>query len=217
MAWLLPKLPEAPQVDRADAKGDRQRELATGLDVLGVQIRVQADDRVEPLFKRMGKSVAAANSRALENVIGVKPADTGLGAKLLEARARNVDLINGATLDYFAQVKAILLNPDNFGARPEEISKLLQERGGVLESRAELIARDQTTKLTGEINQIRQENAGIDDYEWSTSGDERVRDEHAVLDGQVFSWAEGSPEGHPGEPIQCRCVAIPRISDLEGI
>ena len=37
------------------------------------------------------------------------------------------------------------------------------------------LTRDQTSKLTGQLNQARQTELGIDRYRWETSGDERVR------------------------------------------
>lgn len=78
-------------------------------------------------------------------------------------------------------------------------------------SRAELIARDQLGKLHGQINRRKQESLGIDEYEWETSHDERVRDSHRALQGKVFSWNKPPPEGHPGYPIRCRCIALPVI------
>ena len=104
--------------------------------------------------------------------------------------------------------------PDVNGMRVEELQRKLEERGDISESRAELVARDQTLKLNGAITQIRQENAGIDAYTWSTSLDERVREEHVALEGQTFSWASPPAVGHPGEDYQCRCVAIPVIPAL---
>ena len=49
-------------------------------------------------------------------------------------------------------------------------------------------------------------------YEWRTRGDGRVRSSHRENDGQVFSWDNPPPTGHPGEDYGCRCRAIP-VSD----
>lgn len=65
---------------------------------------------------------------------------------------------------------------------------------------------------------FRQQNAGIGEYEWSSSHDSRVRPSHRDFDGHIYSW-QGSPqapEGPPGWPIRCRCVALPVI-DLDRI
>ena len=74
------------------------------------------------------------------------------------------------------------------------------------------IARDQVNKQIGSLNEIRQTQLGITEYEWQTSKDNRVRETHQANDGRRFKW--GSPPsdtGHPGHDIQCRCVAIALI------
>lgn len=77
---------------------------------------------------------------------------------------------------------------------------------------ARLIARDQTTKAIGGLSQIRQQQAGVKRYRWSTSRDERVRPSHVAMEGQVVQWDSPPLDiGHPGWDIQCRCVAVPVI------
>jgi SPP1 gp7 family putative phage head morphogenesis protein len=73
--------------------------------------------------------------------------------------------------------------------------------------------------MTSSFNEVRQTNAGITHYIWSTSHDERVRASHARLNGETFSWKD-PPEvdgerANPGEPVNCRCVAIPVIDVSE--
>jgi uncharacterized protein with gpF-like domain len=74
---------------------------------------------------------------------------------------------------------------------------------GKLETRADLIARDQTSKLWGDINQKRQENVGVEIYIWRTADDERVRGEpggkyagsrpsHAVMNGKYCTWKDAT-------------------------
>lgn len=80
--------------------------------------------------------------------------------------------------------------------------------------RVRRLARDQTSKTIGRLTEIRHRQIGVRRYRWSTSLDERVRDTHRVHDGEIFAWASPPPAtGHPGEDIQCRCVAIPIIED----
>src|SRR3989344_42655 len=81
------------------------------------------------------------------------------------------------------------------------------------EYRAKLIAQDQIAKHAASLNQIRQQEAGIDKYEWSTSLDKRVRPLHQAREGKVFNWSDPPPDGHPGQPVRCRCTAIPIIFD----
>lgn len=86
---------------------------------------------------------------------------------------------------------------------------LLQQRFSVASSRAKLIARDQTSKAIGEFTKIRQQQIGIDKYTWSGIDDGRERPSHVANNNKTFEWNNPpSDTGHPGEPVQCRCVAI---------
>jgi len=76
------------------------------------------------------------------------------------------------------------------------------------QSRYEFIARDQTSKLVAELDRVRHEQMGIDEYDWATSRDERVRSSHAKHHGVRFKYSQPpSDTGHPGEDYQCRCLA----------
>lgn len=132
------------------------------------------------------------------------------------ATKANVALIKSIPEQYFYKVEAAVTEGLGQGLRFSALAKQIEDIGDVTESRAKLIARDQTSKLNGAMTQIRQMSIGIDRYTWSTSSDERVRDEHAALDGQEFSWSSPPSEGHPGEAVNCRCVAVPVINLDEG-
>jgi SPP1 gp7 family putative phage head morphogenesis protein len=97
---------------------------------------------------------------------------------------------------------------------------MLEERMGVAESRANLIARDQVGKLFGQLNEKRQTELGVTGYVWRTVHDNRVRELHEDRDGQHFDWndppEETPDDGHPGTPIQCRCYAEPDLTEIFG-
>jgi SPP1 gp7 family putative phage head morphogenesis protein len=122
-----------------------------------------------------------------------------------------------------AEVRGVIEGPLKAGIRVEEVRAKLEERLGVVRSRAELIARDQTLKLYGQIQEARQTDAGIEEYTWSTSEDERVRSRHQALDGTTQRW-DSPPivdertgrRAHPGGDFQCRCSAVP-VLPSEGI
>lgn len=152
------------------------------------------------------------------------------GPRLQQAWVRqNIDLIKVPD-----RIKSVLerelSGPLERGLRVEEIMADLQQQFGFDQRRAELIARDQTLKLSGQLQEERQTQAGIKRYVWTTSGDERVREDHERLDGQVFSWDDppitnwsevqrGKParRGHPGSDYNCRCSADPVVDDLEDL
>ena len=121
----------------------------------------------------------------------------------------NVKLITSIPEDYFNKVEGIVLRGAQSGKLAEAIIPEIQDQFEVTENRAQFIARDQVSKFNGNLTQLRQQSAGIEKYTWSTAGDERVRSEHEMKDGQVFSWNDPPEDGHPGQAIQCRCAAIP--------
>ena len=75
-------------------------------------------------------------------------------------------------------------------------------------SRYEIIARDQVTSLRSHLDSVRQQEAGIEKYKWKDVDDVRVRPEHAARDRNVYDWTHNHSDGHPGEPILCRCIAL---------
>lgn len=204
---------EHPALARQDADGPR-----IGLsDALLRRMFTYVKPQAQTAFDFMADEVDKQSARGTE-LVGIRPRTVpGLASTIDRARKKNVDLIVSASSDFLDQVRGVL--EDTEGERPESIAKALQARVDVSKSRAILIARDQTTKLNAALNQDRQRAAGVESYRWSTSHDERVRPSHADLDGQVFSWDDppivDEEEANPGEPIQCRCIALPIIAELE--
>lgn len=142
-----------------------------------------------------------------ENLDLIKSIDAETLRKIRETMA---DMILG-TVD-----RAELTRTLQQGLIPVIFRKPLDEIERREKNRAALIGRDQVGKLNGRLTQYYQEQAGIEEYKWVTAGDERVRPTHRRLNGETFKWKEPPPEGHPGQPIQCRCIADP-IIDLNKI
>jgi len=100
----------------------------------------------------------------------------------------------------------------NQGSKAVSMIQQIRQIGNVTVNRARLIARDQTAKLNSTLNQQRQQNLGVTQYIWRTSGDGRVRETHKDNNGKVFNWDKPPKDtGHPGHDINCRCVAEPII------
>ena len=68
--------------------------------------------------------------------------------------------------------------------------------------------------FAGQINQLRQEDLGIEQYIWRSQDDDKVRASHAEYDDQVFLWDAPPAGGHPGEAHNCRCYAEPIPLDV---
>lgn len=126
----------------------------------------------------------------------------------------NAALIKSIPSQVIDQVEGIVNRAFTSGSLHGDVADEIEERFNVGESRARLIARDQIGKLYGQTNAIRQQELGIERFVWRTAGDERVREEHADLDGEQFDYDDLPDEGLPGEPIQCRCYAEPVFDNL---
>jgi SPP1 gp7 family putative phage head morphogenesis protein len=128
--------------------------------------------------------------------------------------AENVSLIKSIPRRFFDDLEKQLVGAVADGKRPEELQQILVDRYGVAESSAKLVARDQIGKLYGELNQARQEDLGIKGYFWRGVQDNREREEHEVREGRFFEWDDPPEDGHPGEPVNCRCYAEPDFSPI---
>ena len=137
----------------------------------------------------------------------------GLNKAVQEFTAVNVALIQTIPATYFSQVESTVLEGLKSGKRAAAIAVDIQERTGVAQSHAALIARDQVGKFNGDLNKLRQTNLGVTRFVWHTMEDERVRDSHEDLDDGVYDW-DDPPDGDdgptiPGQDINCRCYAEP--------
>lgn len=178
----------------------------TGLD--GAELGAELD--------RIAQQVGDFNARGMKQVLGISPRDAGLGARADIFREQNLLNIRSLLTGQIQDLRGYLEAADTVGMRVEDLADIIKERFSVAQSRADLIARDQVLTLNAQVTKERQTRAGVDQYVWTTAGDERVRDEHAVLDGQTFDWISGSgEEGNPGDAIMCRCIAFPLIPELD--
>lgn len=113
--------------------------------------------------------------------------------------------------DPAALAERLLASWERKGVPAKIPTRRLNKRGETVfvnaRSHAELIARDQLQKLHGKIEEGRQRAAGVERYKWRTQKDDRVRPEHRAREGVTFEWSQPPPDGHPGEPIMCRCYA----------
>lgn len=133
---------------------------------------------------------------------------------------QNVDLVESLTTEQIPQLKQIVLAGARAGRRVEEIEAEIEARFEVSRSRAALIARDQVGKLSGELTEVRHKSVGIESYTWDTSQDERVRPDHAALQGTTQRYDDPpitnkrtGARNNPGQDYSCRCNALPIIPD----
>ena len=142
-----------------------------------------------------------------------------------------VVLIKSLPLEAAQDVHDMVTAAITSGARPstmvENISEKLRNTEGFagqieekVKSRANLIARTESTRAATTILQARAEHIGSDEYIWRTAHDADVRPDHRILDGHSFKWNDPpiadrrtGATANPGCIYNCRCWAEPIISD----
>ncbi len=189
---------------------------------------------IKRIAERRGITIANLNkeflSRGVKSVLGVDvfAGEPYLADQIGMFATHNAQLITSMGEEYLGKVENLTYQGLQNGLRASEIERnilgQIDPSVGNIRARAELIARDQVSKLNGQLTNLRQTELGVERYVWRSVGDERVRDWHRELNGQTFSWDEPpitnyrGDRNHPGGDFQCRCWAEPVLSDLiEGI
>ena len=148
--------------------------------------------------------------------------DVDTAAAIKVFRRENVRLIR-SMLTYKVQQVHRVLREAGSGTRVETIAKRIRETTDASPAKAALLARDQVLKLNAQVAADRHKAAGITEYVWRSSRDERVRKRHKQLDGTRQKYAEPpvvdertGRRANPGEDYCCRCTAEPVIPGFDG-
>ena len=146
----------------------------------------------------------------------------------------NITLIKSQPEEYIKKISDALYRGTRNGWAWGDMAESLQKiNTSMSDYKAALIARDQVGKLNGQLSKYRQTEIGITTYTWQTSGDERVRDSHRLMDGTYCQWEDSSVYSKdygktwiprpsemqgliPGEDIQCRCQAVANFDEIIG-
>lgn len=165
---------------------------------------------VVPVAGDVQRAQAADGNRRLRPIVGVDVfgAEPWLEQSAAGFVERNVALIKTIPQTLFDEVEARVTQAVTQGQRWEDLSKIIEDRFNVSKSRADLIARDQTTKFFGELQRQRNKGIGIEKERWNTQNDNRVRESHEDLEGVEYN-VEKPPLGGPGWPVGCRCFGSP--------
>ena len=158
----------------------------------------------------------------LRSVYGVDVfvAEPNLRGILQVWEAENIALIKSIPTKYAEQLRGRVVDAVQRGATLRDMVKEIRESYDLPRNRAELIAQDQIGKLNGQLTQTRQQALGVEEYRWRGVMDQRERDEHVEREGKTFRWDAPPSDGHPGQPIRCRCGAegvFPDFDDLRGL
>lgn len=144
----------------------------------------------------------------------------------------NYNLIVSNARNFVDKINAICENGITGGWSVKQLKDAIKKATIDLDDKkCRLLARDQIGKLQGQITQAQMTEVGLEMYIWSTSGDERVRSSHIPLDGVLCRWDDSTlcsfdngktwvsrpstaTRVHPGQDIQCRCVALVYYPEL---
>lgn len=198
------------------------REKFRNIGGVAVEIAVGTHSR-DGLIKRNLDAVDERLAATVKRSVGIEirqalTAHGPVAEEMDRATEANVALITSIPEQYFDSVQDAVSDAWTGGDGIDDLADAIEHIGDVTESRAALIARDQTSKMNSAFNRVRQTSIGIERYEWQTAEDEYVRDSHDALDGRAFSWDDpptvDGEVANPGEPINCRCVASPLL-DLD--
>lgn len=135
--------------------------------------------------------------------------------------------VNRTTAD---EIRATLLDGMKAG---EGIAQLKKRVGDVFDDlkgyRAERIARTEVVGASNAANVAAYQISGlVDGKEWLAVPDDRTRETHAEMDGEVVGISDDfrSPAGYtaqgpglfgvPEEDINCRCTVIPKLNEKAG-
>ena len=141
----------------------------------------------------------------------------------------NVNLIKSIGQQYLSQVNGSVMRSITQGTGLAQLRKEIEAHKQVSMRRAEIIALDQTRKVTQTLSRVRYQEEGIEEYVWRhTAGSVEPRELHIGYDGQVFRYdtpvlvqkaskTQPAQYGFPGTAINCRCTAMavirPRSQD----
>lgn len=181
--------------------------------------------------------VARYNDRQWQNIIKVStgfnfpasrdaaasPSPSGLGIDAYRAEpwlddmqsawvSNNTDLIKSIPVQMNDRIKQLVKNAVVNGESASSLTDKIQAEYGNARNRAELIAIDQIQKGNAALAEQRQRDTGVTSYIWRGTMDARERATHKAREGKTFEWDNPPPDGHPGQPVRCRCFAEPSFA-----
>lgn len=141
----------------------------------------------------------------------------------------NIKLITSLPLQASQRIYDLVYNNLSTGKRASTVAKEIMKTGKVTQSRANLIARTETSKTATGLILARSSSIGVNWLVWHSTGgqggDGRTRFAHRKMDGILMRWNDPpnpeklfpdkkvKPYGNylPGSTFNCRCWPAPLI------
>jgi SPP1 gp7 family putative phage head morphogenesis protein len=178
---------------------------------------IEAERREAKQWKMLTQEL----SRALRTELRSAPTGEVMRALLQE----QVELVQSIPREVAQRVHELAQEGIVRGVRSGEIAKEIMRSGEIAASRANLIARTETSRVAMAFTQARAQHIGSEEFIWRTAGDGDVRPGHKKLANKVFRWdsppaiEEGDGKKKriyyalPGCIFNCRCYAEPVIPE----
>lgn len=178
------------------------------------------ENQIEKTAKSLSMFHKARFQANVDHVLGVQPlrSEPWLNAYLRDWTMQNVSLIKDIPEIAIDDMQKIIIESVMKGEQTQKLRWAIQDKLGIAETRAKLIARDQTNKLYGTLTELRSVYNGWEFYQWDTVEDEAVRPDHKRLNGKIYKFSEppvtvtsgkrAGERNNPGLDIQCRCLSI---------
>lgn len=209
-------------------KNDSLEELTLLTEGLSDDFKAEISYAAESIARKVSSSIAEMT----EMTVG-KPYYPQVAKKsLLKDWESNFQVLCvSAESDAKKDIARLVTQAKNEGWNGKQLKKaVMKELPDKYANRASLIARTESAKLNTSVTLETYKEIGCKYYMWMATLDERVRPEHAVMNGLICSatdptvWYEENPDDpmhpiehkrddtmvhlHPGDDFQCRCTMV---------
>lgn len=166
---------------------------------------------------RRDASAWAKYTRSMARAVREELDNAPTGEVTRRLMAEQVDLITSLPTDAAERVHRLALESIETGTRADTLAAEIMRTGEVTRSRANLIARTETSRAASAFTQARAEHIGSVAYVWRTARDGDVRPSHRKMEGKPVQWDTpptlDGMTGHAGALPNCRCYAEPVLPD----
>lgn len=206
---------------REDAPRDIVRASINSLRASSARLQLATGGQLRlGMGRHAGRSAQFSDEKydtTVMRAIGIGNTSAFTQAETLESWVEeNVALVTNINREQIAQLETLFLRSLRDGSRSTQVQADVRKILKSSEQRARLVARDQIGKLVGQLDRQKNVEGGIDSYAWRSVLDERARPTHVSRSGLIFRWDRPPADGHPGQPVQCRCTAEPNLAPLLG-
>jgi SPP1 gp7 family putative phage head morphogenesis protein len=211
-AWIksITKAKKTPSLNPEDFLFDQSEEDQKLLKIYKNQVESQLYLEASKLKEELGAFVNWGVSDVMIN-------------EYVEARREGLAGINSTTMQVYGdKIEDAIKDGYAHSFTPQQYAKAIKEAisdsGEIRKHQARTIARTETGIISSDARFDCFKNEGIEEHQWLTAEDDKVRETHEAENGNIVKVGEPFPEtgllhpldpdGEPEEIINCRCTTI---------